>query len=196
MKGFLLGASKFAASSLRSNRAFPAARVVAVRCFSSGDDEVKTGTIKYFSYKTQYGFILPDGVDKNTHDDKDLIFIHRNDIKAQQNANGEKFYPGLRRNQRVAFKVAPPAEGAECPKAYDLTMEDGEFVPAFQKGYLDRYAKSQKAQFGDKVFEIMSTCTDQQDMETQIVAAFDKVKESIEKQRAKIERAGMPSDQK
>jgi hypothetical protein len=33
-------------------------------------------------------------------------------------------------------------------------------------------------------------------METQIVAAFDKVKESIEKQRAKIERAGMPSDQK
>ncbi len=37
----------------------------------------------------------------------------------------------------------------------------------------------------------MSTCTDQQDMETQIVTAFDKVKDNIEKQRAKMERAGM-----
>jgi len=191
MNSFLLGASKFAVSSLISNRAAPATRLVAVRCFSSCDDEIKTGTIKYFSYKTQFGFILPDGVNKNTHDDKDLIFIHRNDIKAQQNANGERFYPGLKRNQRVAFKVAPPQEGTVCAKAYDLTMADGELVPPFQKGYLERYTKTQKAQFGDKVFEIMSTCTDQQDMETQIVAAFDKVKDNIEKQRAKMERAGM-----
>ncbi len=154
MNSFLLGASKFAVSSLISNRAAPATRLVAVRCFSSGDDEIKTGTIKYFSYKTQFGFILPDGVDKKTHDDKDLIFIHRNDIKAQQNANGEKFYPGLKRNQRVAFKVAPPQEGTECAKAYDLTMADGELVPPFQTGYLERYTKTQKAQFGDKVFEI------------------------------------------
>ena len=161
MNSLLLGASKFAVSSLRSNRAAPATRLVAARCFSSddvsstGDDEVKTGIIKYFSYKTQFGFILPDGVDRKSHDDSDLIFIHRNDIKAQQNADGEKFYPGLKRNQRVAFKVSPPEkEGAKCAKAYDLTMADGELVPAFQKGYFERYTKTQKAQFGDRVFQI------------------------------------------
>mmetsp|Transcript_9439 Transcript_9439/g.13937 ORF Transcript_9439/g.13937 Transcript_9439/m.13937 type:complete len:208 (+) Transcript_9439:33-656(+) len=202
MNSLLLGTSKFAVSSLRSNRAAPATRLVAARCFSSGDDvssgddQVKTGIIKYFSYKTQFGFILPDGVDRKSHDDSDLIFIHRNDIKAQQNADGEKFYPGLKRNQRVAFKVSPPdKEGAKCAKAYDLTMADGELVPAFQKGYFERYIKTQKAQFGDRVFQIMSTCTDQQDMETQIVSAFDQVKENIEKQRAKMERAGMAPDE-
>jgi len=44
-------------------------------------------------------------------------------------------------------------------------------------------------------FDLVSTCTDQQDMETQIVSAFDQVKENIEKQRAKMERAGMPPDE-
>ena len=155
MNNFLLGASKkFAVSSL-SNRAAPAARLVAARYFSSdGDDEVKTGIIKYFSYKTQFGFILPDGVDKNTHDDSDLVFIHRNDIRVHENANGEKFYPGLKRNQRVAFKVSPPDGNAKCAKAFDLTMANGELVPPFQKGYLDRFTKTQKAKFGDKVFAI------------------------------------------
>lgn len=155
MNNFLLGASKkFAVLSL-SNRASPAARLVAARCFSSaGDDEVKTGIIKYFSYKTQFGFILPDGVDKNTHDDSDLVFIHRNDIRVHENANGEKFYPGLKRNQRVAFKVSPPDGNAKCAKAFDLTMANGELVPPFQKGYLDRFTKTQKAKFGDKVFAI------------------------------------------
>lgn len=156
MNNFLIGSSKFAVSSLRSNLAAPATRLVAARCFSSGDDdiEVKTGIIKYFSYKTQFGFILPDGVDKKTHNDSDLFFIHRNDIRVKENANGEKFYPGLKRNQRVAFKVSPPDEEGKCAKAYDLTLADGELVPAFQQGYLERYTKSQKAQFGDKVFTI------------------------------------------
>lgn len=42
---------------------------------------------------------------------------------------------------------------------------------------------------------VVSTCTDQQEMETQIVSAFDEVKENIEKQRAKMERAGMSADE-
>jgi hypothetical protein len=33
-------------------------------------------------------------------------------------------------------------------------------------------------------------------METQIVAAFDKVKENIERQRAKMERAGVQFEEK
>ena len=134
MSNIIKGTSRFAASNLRSNRIDSATRFK-VRCFSSGDEgEVKIGTIKYFSYKTNFGFILPDGVDKHTHDDKDLVFIHRNDIKVQSNLEGEKFYPGLKRNQRVAFKVSPPDENTKCSKAYDLTMENGQLVPAFQKG--------------------------------------------------------------
>ena len=156
MNNLLIGTSKFAVSSLRRNLAAPATRLVAARCFSSGDDdnEVKTGSVKYFSYKTQFGFILPDGVDKKTHNDSDLFFIHRNDIKMEANANGEKFYPGLKRNLRVAFKVAPPDEEGKCAKAYDLTLEDGKLIPPFHKGYLEKYTKTQKAQFGDKVFTI------------------------------------------
>jgi len=156
MNNFFIGSSKFAVSSLRSNLAAPATRLVAARCFSSGDDdnEVKTGIIKYFSYKTQFGFIIPDGVDKKTHSDSDLFFIHRNDIKTEENANGEKFYPGLKRNLRVAFKVSPADDNGKSAKAYDLTMSDGTLVPPFQTGYLERYSKSQKAQFGDKVFTI------------------------------------------
>mmetsp|Transcript_7615 Transcript_7615/g.11900 ORF Transcript_7615/g.11900 Transcript_7615/m.11900 type:complete len:198 (-) Transcript_7615:220-813(-) len=197
MNNFLIGSSKFAVSSLRSNLAAPATRLVAARCFSSGDDdnEVKTGIIKYFSYKTQFGFIIPDGVDKKTHSDSDLFFIHRNDIKTEENANGEKFYPGLKRNLRVAFKVSPADDNGKSAKAYELTMADGTLVPPFQTGYLERYSKSQKAQFGDKVFTIMSTCADQQEMETKIVSAFDQVKENIEKQRAKMERAGVSADE-
>ena len=44
-------------------------------------------------------------------------------------------------------------------------------------------------------FVVVSTCTDQQEMETQIVSAFDEVKENIERQRAKMERAGMSEDE-
>lgn len=42
---------------------------------------------------------------------------------------------------------------------------------------------------------VVSTCTDQSEMETQIVSAFDQVRENIEKQRAKMERAGMSADE-
>ncbi len=156
ISSFLAGvASKCALSPFYSSRAAQATRLVTFRCFSSAEDEIKTGSIKYFSYKNQFGFILPDGVDKHKHDDSDLVFIHRNDIKPRESADGEKFYPGLRTSQRVAFKVAPPEkEGAKCGKAYDLTLENGELVPAFQPGYLERFTKTQKAQFGDQVFAI------------------------------------------
>ena len=40
----------------------------------------------------------------------------------------------------------------------------------------------------------VSTCSDQQEMEAQIVAAFDDVKQNIERQRSKMKSAGVLSE--
>lgn len=42
--------------------------------------------------------------------------------------------------------------------------------------------------FGDVVFEIFTTSTTQTELETRIVAEYDKVKASIESMTAKVER--------
>ena len=44
--------------------------------------------------------------------------------------------------------------------------------------------------FGDEVFDIFSTSKDQKELEMRIVAAFDRVKENIERQKAKVVAAG------
>lgn len=137
ISGFLLRASKSTTSS-------SIARLVTMRCFSSSGDEIKTGTIKYYNYKDRYGFIIPDGVDKDSHDSKDLIFIHQNDIKKQECANEQNVYPVLRKDQRVAFKVSSPTEGVKRAKAFELTLENGDLIPPFEKNYLEKYTKRQK----------------------------------------------------
>lgn len=43
-------------------------------------------------------------------------------------------------------------------------------------------------QFGDEVYDIFCTSKDQKELEMKIVAAFDRVKGNIERQRAKVER--------
>ena len=62
-------------------------------------------------------------------------------------------------------------------------------VPPFQPGYIKNYIRTQKARFGDEVFEIFSNSTDQNDLETKIVEAYDRVKENIERQEQKVGRA-------
>eukprot|EP00585_Thalassiosira_rotula_P013091 CAMPEP_0196130892 /NCGR_PEP_ID=MMETSP0910-20130528/1104_1 /TAXON_ID=49265 /ORGANISM="Thalassiosira rotula, Strain GSO102" /LENGTH=262 /DNA_ID=CAMNT_0041390275 /DNA_START=18 /DNA_END=806 /DNA_ORIENTATION=+ len=160
--------------------------------------EIKVGTVKYFSFKNSYGFILPDGVDKQNHDSKDLCFIHRNDIRridfgkdgaAGDGGNGGVDYlPGLTKNQRVQFKVAPPDKGKDSARAYDLTLEGGNPIPPFQQGYLKSYIRTAKARFGDEVFDIFATSEDQKELEENIVEAYDRVKRVIERQEAKVMR--------
>eukprot|EP00581_Thalassiosira_minuscula_P027737 CAMPEP_0183749802 /NCGR_PEP_ID=MMETSP0739-20130205/501_1 /TAXON_ID=385413 /ORGANISM="Thalassiosira miniscula, Strain CCMP1093" /LENGTH=211 /DNA_ID=CAMNT_0025985651 /DNA_START=19 /DNA_END=654 /DNA_ORIENTATION=- len=194
MNRLLIYASKSAASSLRTNQiasSSATARFLAARHLSdatagaSDDAETKVGFVKYFSYQNKFGFIVPDGVDPTKHRNDEICFIHRNDIKVMDDA-ADKFYPGLRKGMRVQFKVGPPDEGKESKRAYDLTMEGGDFVPLFQPGYLKAYIRSQKARFGDEVFDIFSNCTDQNELETKIVEAFDRVKANIERQTEKV----------
>ena len=59
-----------------------------------GDSEIKFGTVKNFGLKGGFGFIIPDGVHKTGHAAKDLVFIHRADIKLKESKDGEaKYYP-------------------------------------------------------------------------------------------------------
>merc|ERR1711862_22159 len=136
---------------------------------------------KFFSFDKNFGLIVPDGIDMDNHSRADVFFCNRNAIR---NVGGRP--PGLQEGQRVEFRTAPPYDGKVSPRALDITMEGGALVPQFMPGYLDQCIRRHKAMFGDKVYEIMSTSTDQQEMETRIVEAFDDVKERIEKTEAKV----------
>lgn len=142
-------------------------------------------------------------MDKSNHDSKDLCFIHRNDIRridfgndgnaGNGNGNGnagkqDEYFPGLTKNQRVQFKVAPPDKGKDSARAYDLTLEGGTPIPPFQQGYLKSYIRTAKARFGDQVFDIFAGSANQTELEENIVAAYDKVKRQIERQEAKVMR--------
>lgn len=119
MNRLLITASKSATSSLRrgTSSTSAAVRFDTARHFSDSaatddDTERKVGTVKTFQLKTQFGFIVPDGVDMLNHENKDLLFVHRTDIRTE-NLEGENFFPALKRGQRVQFSVGPPDEGKE-----------------------------------------------------------------------------------
>ncbi len=100
-----------------------------------------------------------------------------------------KYLPLLKIGQSVQFKVAPPDDGKKLSKAYDLTLEGGEKVAPFSSKYIERFERTQKAKFGDEVFDIMSTSSDQHEMESKIVAAFERVRERIESKKSYVDKA-------
>ena len=144
---------------------------------ATSHDEISLGTVIHFDPKRHYGFIQPDVGEK--------VFVYSNDIKRVE-VEGENFFTPLSKDMRVQFKVAS-LEGGKL-QAREVTLEGGKMVPPFQKNYLAKYTKSRKARFGDAVFDIMDSVTDQQEMETKIVEAFESVKNDINKQKAKIEK--------
>lgn len=66
-----------------------------------------TGTVKFFNHAKGFGFITPDGGDKD-------VFVH---ISAVQ-ASG---LPGLDDGQQVSFDTEPDKRG-KGPKAVNLTL--------------------------------------------------------------------------
>lgn len=207
MNRLLLTASRSVAPSLRINHgalsSSTAQSFLSARQFSDSAaaadagtttndsaEKIQVGTVKTFSYTNQYGFIIPDGVDPNDHDkNKDLIFVHRKAIKTMEFEDGEKFFPGLKRGQRVQYKVGPPDEGKLMAKAHDLTQEGGKLIPPFRPGYIEEFTRNQKSRLGHEAFDIFSTAQDQSELEIKLVAAYDKVLEDIEKQKTRVERA-------
>lgn len=67
----------------------------------------QSGTVKFFNHAKGFGFITPDG------DDKD-VFVH---ISAVQ-ASG---LPGLEDGQKVSFETEPDKRG-KGPKAVNLSI--------------------------------------------------------------------------
>ncbi|KAL7516066.1 hypothetical protein ACHAWX_001124 [Stephanocyclus meneghinianus] len=169
----------FTPAAIHWERSKPAC-VSAARWSSSAGtshDEITLGTVTFFDAKKHYGFIQPDVGEK--------VFVYSNDIK-RVDVQGEKFFTSLSKDMRVQFKLATLEDGKL--QAREVTLEGGKMVPPFQKNYLEKYTKSRKARFGDAVFDIMDSVTDQQEMETKIVQAFESVKNDIHKQKAKIEK--------
>ena len=173
------------------SRLCPATSLIA-RGFSDSTEaggEKKVGTVKIFQNQQAFGFIVPDGVDRHDHTNKEIFFFHRADIvRTDAGPDGEQYYPSLSRGQRVEFTEDPPDEGKESPRARNITLEGGKIVPPFVDGYIESFTRTQKARFGDEVFEIMSTSTNQEEMELRIVEAFDGVKGRIERMEGKVER--------
>lgn len=197
MNRVIAAASKRAAVSLRNKHAaatyYPPARLFAARHFSdsaSGDDaEIKVGSVIYYHPQKQFGFILPDGVDEANSQPEDRFFIHRDDIRKLTSEDGEIFFPTLRKGQRVQFKPGPPDEGSPSARAFDLTMEGGDFVPPFEPNHMEKYTKRLKARFGEKVFEIFSTSKDQKELEERIVEDYNMTKAKLEKRAEKVQKA-------
>mmetsp|Transcript_181 Transcript_181/g.415 ORF Transcript_181/g.415 Transcript_181/m.415 type:complete len:243 (+) Transcript_181:56-784(+) len=163
---------------------------------TADDDEIKVGTVHNFNFKSHYGFILPDGIDKEDHKKEDLVFIHRNDIRTttfeDREGRAQKFYPGLKSNMRVQFKVKADADGGKkVNRAYDLTLEGGRMVPPFAPDYVEKYTISQKNLFGQEAYGIIETSGDgdPSEMEEKLVAAFEKAKGNIERQTIKFAKA-------
>ena len=61
-------------------------------------------------------------------------------------------------------------------------------VPPFRPKHMEKYAKTKKLVLGHEAFDIFGTAKDQTELETKLVAAYDKARDEIERQAAKVER--------
>ena len=71
-----------------------------------------------------------------------------------------------------------------------MTAEDGSVLPMFHPGYLDRYTKGRKALLGAEVWDIFTTSSDPEELETKLVAAYEKAKDAVDKKTAMVEKHG------
>lgn len=89
---------------------------------------------------------------------------------------------------------APPRAPPSNRPAVEVTLPGGDPIPPFRPGYLKKYVRSQKARFGDVVFEIFATSQDQKELEEKIVAAYDETKRNIDRQTERVARAQAMAD--
>lgn len=94
----------------------------------------------------------------------------------------------------MEFKISTDEKGQK--RAIDVTLKGGKLIRPFSDNYLERYEKIKKGSFGMEVFDIMESVTDQTDMETKIVEAYEKTKSSISRQRIKVEKVMAAYDDK
>ena len=113
--------------------------------------------------------------------------MHTNDVKTLH-VKGETIRPQLKARMRVQFQVVAASAGKTSLKATSVTMEDGSLIPPFKPFYLDNFIKKRKAKFGDAVYDIMDSATDQGEMEKRIVEAFEECVGGIERMKERVGR--------
>lgn len=154
---------------------------------SVDDSNIKCGIIHRFDPKRAFGFIRPDGVEATAKIDQ-MVFFHINDIETLD-INGESINPNLLTKPRVQFKVKEaPSDKGSSMKARDVTLEGGRLFPPFHKDHLEKYTRVQKAKFGDRIYEIMESVSEESDMEKKIVEAYDKCAFSIEREKRRVQK--------
>ena len=141
-------------------------------------DEVKTGKIKFFDISRGYGFI-------NTDDMPQDIFLHAGEVK-KVDLPEESFSVRLKPGMRVQFKIGHDDEGKV--RAHSVTLEGGKLIRPYGDNYMEIFERSRKSEFGQEVFDIMNSVTEQSEMESNIVKAFEDVKGAIEKHKEKVEK--------
>jgi cold shock CspA family protein len=150
------------------------------RLFSTSpdNDQKLTGAVRYFENAKSYGFI-------KSPNHEDQIFVHESSI-VKPDIPDEKFQVFPRRGTKVSFKLNTKPDG--LMEATEVTNEDGSMIQPFQKNYMDSYTKNRKGRFGMEVYDIMDSVTEQSEMETRIVEAFEGVKSDVANQKAKVEK--------
>ena len=141
---------------------------------TSGD--VKIGKIKFFDIGKGYGFIQSDDMPQE-------VFLHAGEVK-KVDVPGELFNIRLKPGMRVQFEVRHDDKGQT--RAHSVTSEGGKMIRPFGDNYLELFERSRKAEFGQKVFDIMNSVTDQSEMESMIVKTFEEIKEKIVNHKEKV----------
>jgi len=128
-----------------------------------------TGTVKMYTRKKAYGFIVMDA-------DNTEVFVHRSGIAVDVDAAASPFRPYLKRGEQVRFEVVDnPGKG--LPVATDVTYKDGSRIPTYREGYVTNVEKFLFQRFGEDVFNILEN--GDEDQMDQILAAFENTKASI-----------------
>mmetsp|Transcript_13304 Transcript_13304/g.16831 ORF Transcript_13304/g.16831 Transcript_13304/m.16831 type:complete len:185 (+) Transcript_13304:164-718(+) len=138
--------------------------------FSTTDTE--SGTVKSYSIKKAYGFIVSDL-------DNTDIFVHRTGI---QGAPGnDNMNPILKKGERMKFKRAPREEGRNGFHAVEVVYEDGSEVPLYRPKFVETSTiRTIKSRLGDTVYDILSKGGDEEVMAQKIADAYTRARDKIE----------------
>jgi cold shock CspA family protein len=168
--------SLFSFSLQRSNSMhYVRSRLLITRFFSENfsNKSYLYGTIKFYNRSKAYGFVIPDGQNRD-------VFVHRKDIVSFVPIQASDTNPYLRKGERIRFQLEK-SDGLE--RAINVTWVSGAWVPALRRHFLGYALERAKSTLGEDVYSTMS------DDSLPVEQKNEKVREAFENARLAITRA-------